>query len=190
MTAVRAAQQDERDFSTALDRWSPGLLALALAFAQDAGTAHRMVEHGWVGALRSGDLEDPTADVRTLVVRAMAGPGHGPGDSAGAGADAAVLAGQRALRHALLAAGVLVLPRQRAGGPPVAAARLPVALDLSDLRRLPPPLRLVLLLTDVQRWPAAEVEALLGVRPAARRSILGHARRTLLAALEPRSASA
>lgn len=190
MTVVRAAQQDERDFSTALDRWSPGLLALALAFTEDAGTAHRMVEHAWSSALREGHLDDPTADVRTAVVRAMAGGGPGASAGAGAGADPAVLAGQRSLRHALHAAGVLVLPRQRTGRPRAAAALQPVALDLADLGLLAPPLRLVLLLSDAQRWPAEEVEALLGVRPAARRSILGHARRALLTALQPRSASA
>ena len=191
MTVVRAAQQDEQRFLAVLDRWSPDLLGLALAFADDAGTAHRLVELGWTRALHGGLLDDPTSVVRTAVVRAMAGAVDGRAAAAEVQVDdQALLTAQRTLRHALRAAGVLVLPRQRTGRPEAPAGSAPRALDLGYLRRLPAPLRLVLLLTDVQHWPAAEVEVLLEVRPAAHRSILGHARRALLTGPVPRSASA
>jgi hypothetical protein len=183
MTAVLSARMDEHAFGAALDRWSPGLLGLAMAFAADAGTAHRMVEHGWLGALRQGQPDGRAGSVRLAVVRAMTEPAAGERDPA-------LLAGRRALRLAVRAGGVLVLPdqrdrrRRRAPGAPA----LPDALEVTDLRRLPPPLRLVLLLSDVQRWPAAEVEALLEVRPEVHRAVLGHARECLASAIPLRSA--
>ena len=184
MTAVALASQDEQAFAEALDRWSPGLLGLAGSFAPDTATAHRMVERGWSGALREGQLDDPGRPVRLAVVRAMAS--SGPGEP-----DLALAAGQRALRLAIRSSGVVVLPgqrdRRRTGAVGAALTAPPTA---EDVHRLAPPLRLVLLLVDVHRWPAQEVEALLEVRPAALRAILGHARRTLLASRQLRSASA
>ena len=182
MTVLRAARLDEQAFGEALDRWSPSLLGLAGAFADHAGTAERLVEAGWLDALRAGRLDDPAGGVRIAVVRAMTDP-------LVPGGDPAVVAARRELRLAVRASGVLVLPAQR-DPRSSAPVRLPTSLGLADLRLLAPPLRLVLLLCDVQRWPAAEVEELLGVRPLARRAILGHARRSLAAAVAPRSASA
>jgi hypothetical protein len=105
--------------------------------------------------------------------------------------DLALAAGQRALRLAIRSSGVVVLPGQRDRRHTGAVATaLPAVPTAADVHRLAPPLRLVLLLVDVQRWPAQEVEALLEVRPAALRAILGHARRTLLAPVQLRSASA
>ena len=184
MTAVRPAVRDEQDFAEALDRWSPSLIGLAAAFTDDARAAHRMVERGWLRALQHGALEDPAAGVRVAVVRAMAEPARRE-------ADPALLAGQRALRRALRTSALPVLPRQqdRRSSRSTPAA-LPSALAREDLRRLAPSLRLVLLLSDVQRWPAAEVEELLEVRPEAHRAILGHARRCLLAGVLLRRSSA
>ena len=182
MTAVRAAQLDEQAFGETLDRWSPSLLGLAGAFSDDAATAERLVEAGWLDALRGGRLDDPAGGIRVAVVRAMTDP-QSPGG------DPAVAAARRELRLAVRASGVLVLPaqRDRRSSTPVL---LPASLTPADLRRLAPPLRLVLLLSDVQRWPAAEVEELLGGRPLARRAILGHARRSLAIAVAPLAASA
>lgn len=184
MAAVRAALRHERDFLDALDRWSPGLLGLALAFADDAATAHRMVEDGWLRALRRGQLDDPAGSRRVAVVRAMTGTGTDTRR------DGPLAAAQRSLRLAVRGAGVVVLPGQRERRPPAGRTSVaPARLEVADLRRLPPPLRLVLLLTDVQGWPAEEVEELLEVRPQAHRAILGHARRGLLT-VRPSSASA
>jgi len=185
MAPVRAVPLDERAFAEALDRESPGLLALALAFADDATTAHRLVEEGWLRALRSGRLDDPAGSVRVAVVRAMADVGTSTGSQ-----DAALVAAGRALRLAVRASGVLDLPVQRDRRAVAAPGTvLPSVLHPADLRRLVPPLRLVLLLTDVQRWSHEEVVELLEVRPQAHRAILGHARRALLTAV-PRTASA
>jgi hypothetical protein len=183
MTTVRAAHAGERQFSVALDRWSPGLLGLAVAFAADAGTAHVMVERAWLRALRRGQLDGPADGTRVTLVRAMTETGADE-------RDAAVIAGQRALRLAVRAGGVLVLPRQRdpRRARPTTVPVLPDGLRLDDLHRLSPPLRLMLLLTDVQQWPAVEVEALLEVRAEVRRAILSHAREELASALVLRSA--
>lgn len=184
MAAVAVAIDDEQSFAEALDRWSPGLLGLARAFTPDAATAHRMVERGWSGALREGHLDDPGSPVRLSVVRAMA-------RSTEPEPDLALAAGQRALRLAIRSSGVVVLPRQRDRRHAEAvAATLPAVLTLGDLQLLAPPLHLVLLLVDVHRWPAQEVEELLEVRPAALRAILGHSRRALLTALHVRGAPA
>ena len=184
MTAVAPVLRDERGFSEALDRWSPSLLGLARSFAPDVATAQRMVERGWTSALRSGHLDDPGRPVRLAVVRAMA-------VSAQPEADLALAAGQRALCLAIRSSGVVVLPGQRDRRAATAVgATLPVTPALGDLDLLAPPLRLVLLLVDVHRWPAQEVEELLEVRPAALRAILGHSRRALLAAVQLRGASA
>ena len=188
MTAAHATTDGEQRFVEGLDLWSPSVLGLALAFADAPATAHRMTEHAWSAALRLGHLDDPAASVRLAVVRQMA-----TGDPAArARQDASLLAGTRSLRLAVRASGVLVLPQQRVGGSRSSGTSrtLSAVPTLADLRLLDPPLRLVLLLTDVQGWPPEEVQALLEVRPAAHRAVLGHARRTLVHRLQRTAALA
>jgi hypothetical protein len=189
MTAAYAVTtDDEQRFVEALDRWSPSVLGLALAFADGPATAHRMTEHAWCAALRRGHLADPAASVRLAVVRQMATDDP----DVTVRQDPSLRSGTRALRLAVRASGVLVLPQQRTGGsrPSGTGSALVAAPQLADLRLLDPPLRLVLLLSDVQGWPPEEVQALLEVRPAAHRAILGHARRALVQRLQRTSAPA
>lgn len=156
---------DDRAVEALVDRHSPELVRLAGLFA-DRDVAQRMVVRAWLVVLHAGSpaaLVPDVAGLRRALVRALA---------AGDPDDPEVSAGARALRFAVRSAGCYV-PRARGTAPPSGSAAL-------RLHALPGPLRLVVALTDVLGWSSAEVEALLEVRPAARRALLAQARDQLL----------
>jgi DNA-directed RNA polymerase specialized sigma24 family protein len=157
---------DEHAFGQALDRLSPGLLALARCFAPDDETAEQMVVDAWRSALDGGALGArlPVALARRMSVAAT--------DDA-----PSLVAARRRLRVVLASGGGTPLPLQRdrwSGRGPLR----PAALD-RELSALPPALRVALVLHDVHRWAAADLQALLGVGPRTLVCMLGEARGSL-----------
>lgn len=160
---------DEDGFGRALDRLSPGLLALARCFAPDDATADRMVEGAWRSALR-GEARGAALHVALARRMAVAAPDDPP--SLG-------IARQR-LRIALGSAARSPLPVQRdhrrpGGGP---ATGVPLSHVISAL---PSALRVALVLHDVHGWPARDVQSLLGVSRSSCATMLGQARGELCA---------
>ncbi len=175
-TSPRTGTGPAQDLARLVDQHSPHLLQVAGFFAADGAAAQRMVVRAWHLALPVL-LPDPLAGAegteppRVALVRALA---------VGDPDDPRVDSGARALRLAVQGAGCFV-PLQLQ---PVTAAAGRDDLP-ARLRAVVGPLRLVLLLTDVQGWAAQDVEELLEVRPAARRALLALARDQLCRDVRP-----
>jgi RNA polymerase sigma-70 factor (ECF subfamily) len=193
--AIRAG--DEAEFAALIDAWSPGLLRAARAYVGDVHSAEDVVQETWLAVLRGIDRFEGRASLRTWTYRILINIAKARGRS-----DARLVAvADLAQEHPDADAGPTVDPsRFRGPGEPYpghwrsppeqwpspesaaidAETRRMLAAAVADL---PERQRVVVVLRDVEGYPAEEVCQILDITPANQRVLLHRARAAVRAAL-------
>jgi RNA polymerase sigma-70 factor (ECF subfamily) len=195
----RLAAGDEHAFTALVDRHAAPLLRFAMVYVRDRAVAEEVVQETWLAVLQGiGRFESRSSlktwlfrilankaktraerERRTVPFSALAEPGEEPGESSVA-------------RDRFLAATHPSWPGHWAA-PPTSWSGIPedrllaretLATIATAIEGLPPAQRQVILLRDVEGWPADEVCELLELSEANQRVLLHRARSRVRAALE------
>lgn len=195
LAALRAG--DERAFAALVDRHTPAMVRVALAYVPGRAVAEEVVQEAWIAVMRGLDAFEGRSSLKTWIFRILV--------------NVAMRSGARERRSVPFAA---LAAAEETGAPSVEPERfLPGdhelfpghwavtptrwptpeegllagelrALILTAIDALPPAQRTVLALRDIEGWSGEEVSAALELTPGNQRILLHRARSRVRAAIE------
>jgi RNA polymerase sigma-70 factor, ECF subfamily len=191
-------RRDEAAFVTLVERCQAALLRLARTYVPNDAVAEEVVQETWLGVLRGIDRFEGRAALTTWIFAILLNCARRRGAQEqrsrpfasftprDAGADTPAVDPDRFFPAGHVWAGHWAIPPQSWAPAPDAAALDGESRDLiaDAIAALPPEQRRVLLLRDVEGWPAAEVCHVLGLSETNQRVLLHRARANVRRALE------
>ncbi|WP_254715983.1 RNA polymerase sigma factor [Actinomadura sp. WMMB 499] len=187
---------DEEIFALLLDAWCPGLMRLALTFVSTKSSAEEVVQETWLAVIRGIDGFEGRSSLKTWVYRIMVNTAKARGsresrtlpfasllpEDSGPTVDPSRFRGQDDEWPRHWASGQEPRPWQL---PEEQALRGEVQRVIADaLDALPPRLRTVITLRDVEGYRSDEVCDLLEISPGNQRVLLHRARAAVRRELE------
>lgn len=171
---------DEAAFAELVERYSPALLRLALAYVPSRAIAEELVQETWLGVIRGIDGFEEGSSVKTWLFRIAADRARTRGAPGLPLEPEPAVAPERFLppTHPQWPRHWAVEPAQIAETPETPAC------VCAAIERLPPMQRLVITLRDVQGWDGADVCDALELSEGDQRMLLHHARSRVRADLE------